>query len=106
MRVCEVIVRVSDYPLSDSSMCEGRRLGYEVAIVDHDRPTDDLPEVPPLRRCVVHHDLLKLYYCVLLSLGVGLGPGLGLGSTVRRGLHLTVNYTTELIKLCTLKEYK
>jgi hypothetical protein len=29
-----VIVRVSDYPLSDSSLCDGRRLGYEVNIVD------------------------------------------------------------------------
>jgi hypothetical protein len=30
-----VIVRVSDYPLSDRDMCEGRRLGYEVAVIDH-----------------------------------------------------------------------
>ena len=30
-----MIVRVSDYPLPDSSLCEGRKLGYEVAVIDH-----------------------------------------------------------------------
>ena len=29
-----MIVRVSDYPLSDSGLCDGRKLGYEVAIID------------------------------------------------------------------------
>jgi hypothetical protein len=34
LRVYKVIVRVSDYPLSDESLCGGRRLGYEVAVID------------------------------------------------------------------------
>jgi hypothetical protein len=34
VRVYKVIVRVSDYPLSDESLCEGRKLGYEVAVID------------------------------------------------------------------------
>jgi hypothetical protein len=34
VRVYKVIVRVSDYSLQDSSVCDGRRLGYEVAVID------------------------------------------------------------------------
>jgi hypothetical protein len=30
-----VIVRVSDYLFSDPDLCDGRRVGYEVAIIDH-----------------------------------------------------------------------
>jgi len=29
-----VIVRVSDYHLPNESLCDGRRLGYEVSIID------------------------------------------------------------------------